>query len=305
MRWAKQGLLYRPDGSLRWAQRHAFPPTPLLLGDDTLRIYVSFTDADTVGRVGYVDVDPDDPTRILRVSPEPVLDIGQPGAFDENGVVPTSVVAVGDELYLYYVGFQLGHRVRYYQFQGLAISRDGGESFARHTRVPIIDRSDSEMVNRTSAFVMREGGRFRMWYVGGSEWTVVDGKPLPVYNIRYLESPDGMTWADSGRVAIDFKDEDEHALGRAWVVRHDGRYKMLFSRRSRSLGYRIGYAESPDGVEWTRDDDRAGLEVSDGGWDADMIGYTSILQRGERTYLFYNGNDCGQTGFGWAVLEEW
>jgi hypothetical protein len=285
--------------------KHAFPPTPHLLDDSTLRIYLAFTDQDTVGRVGYVDVSPEDPSRILGVSENPVLDIGQPGAFDENGVVPTSVVRVGDELYMYYVGFQLGQKVRYFQFQGLAISSDGGESFERHARVPVIDRSDTELVNRTSAFVMREDGRFRMWYVGGSDWTVVNGKPLPVYNIRYLESPDGKEWPDRGQVAIDFKDDDEHALGRAWVVKHDGLYKMLFSRRSRSLGYRVGYAESPDGIDWTRDDDRAGIDVSDEGWDAAMVAYTSIFTHGERTYLFYNGNDLGQTGFGWAVLEEW
>jgi hypothetical protein len=305
VKWSKQGLLYRPDGSVPWAVKHAVPPTPHLLDDDTLRIYLAFTDENTVGRVGYLDVSPDDPGRILRVSEEPVLDIGQLGAFDENGVVPTSVVRVGDELYMYYVGFQLGHKVRYFQFQGLAISTDGGESFQRHVRVPIIDRSDTELVNRTSAFVMHDEGRFRMWYVGGSEWTVVNGKPLPIYNIRYLESSDGKSWADSGRVAIDFKDDDEHALGRAWVVKHDGLYKMLFSRRSRTLGYRVGYAESPDGVEWARDDDRAGLDVSEEGWDAAMVAYTSIFTRRERTYLFYNGNDLGQTGFGWAVLEEW
>ena len=304
MRWIKQGLLYRPDGNPPWARRHAYPPTPHLLDAETLRIYLAFTDESNVGRAGYVDVSAQDPSRILGVSPEPVLDVGPHGAFDDNGVMPTSVVPVGDELYMYYTGFQLGQRLPYFQFEGLATSADGGESFARASRAPVLDRTDSESANRTSACVLLDEGVFRMWYSAGSEWTAAGGRQLPTYDIRYLESGDGRAWAGSGRVAIGFED-DEIALGRAWVFRHDGRYKMLFSRRTRAGAYGVGYAESSDGLEWSRDDKRAGLAASETGWDSAMAGYASVFSIGDTTYLFYNGNDGGPTGVGWATLEEW
>src|SRR5206468_5020372 len=163
------------------------------------------------------------------------------------GVVPTSIVPVGDELYLYYVGFQLGQKVRYFQFQGLAISRDGGKSFTRSSRVPVLERSDKEMLNRASGFVLKENGVFKLWYVGGSEWTVVNGKSLPIYSIKYLESSDGINWPREGQPAINFKDADEHALGRPYVVREGKLYRMWYSIRSRAKGYRMGYAESHDG----------------------------------------------------------
>lgn len=301
MKWIKKGRIYVPDGRLSWASKYAFPPTPLRVGDGVLRLYVAFCDDNTVGRIGYVEVDADDPARVLRVSPEPVLDIGPPGAFDENGLLPTSVVPVGDRLYLYYVGYQLGHRVRYYQFQGLAVSDDGGESFTRCSSVPVIDRSNKEPLNRTSAFVLREGGVFRMWYVGGGAWTTVNGKALPVYNLRYLESRDGKTWPGEGRVCLDFQNDDEHAFGRPWVVRGADGYQMFYSIRTRSRGYRLGYAESADGVTWRRKDDEVGIDVSAHGWDAEMIAYSSIVEHRDRVYLFYNGNNCGATGFGYAV----
>lgn len=304
MKWRKRGRVYCPDGSRPWAVRYAFPPTPYVPEPGVLRLYMAFCDESTVGRIGFVDVDPDDPGRILRVSEEPVLDIGVPGAFDENGLLPTSIVAVGDELYLYYVGYQLGHKVRYFQFQGLAVSRDGGLTFERAQRTPVLERSDAELLNRTSAFCLRENGVFRLWYVGGSEWTVVDGKPLPVYDLRYLESPDGVTWGPEGRVCLGFASDDEHAFGRPWVVRDPDAYRMFYSVRSRSKGYRIGYAESPDGIAWTRKDGEAGIDVSPEGWDSEMVAYASLFRHGERTYLFYNGNQCGRTGFGWAELEE-
>ena len=158
MRWIKQGLLYAPDGSLPWAQAYAFPATPLLIAADRLRIYVCSCDDDTVGRIGYVDVRPDDPGTILEVAERPVLDIGEPGCFDEFGLLPTCVLEVGDEVWMYYVGYSRGLRVPYWQFEGLARSRDGGNSFQRVQRVPVIDRSDAEPQHRTSAFVRRGGG---------------------------------------------------------------------------------------------------------------------------------------------------
>jgi hypothetical protein len=305
MLWRKMGRVYVPDGRRAWAVKHAFPPTPHFLNDRVLRLYVAFCDANTVGRLGYVDVDPADPARVLGIAEEPLLDIGEPGMFDENGVVPTSIVPVGDALYLYYVGFQLGQKVRYYQFQGLAMSRDGGRSFARHSRVPILDRSHAETLNRTSGFVLRENGVFKLWYVGGSEWTIVNGKPLPVYCIKYLESADGITWPNEGRPCIDFKDADEHALGRPYVIHDHDRYCMWYSIRSRSKGYRLGYAESVDGRAWQRKDDEVGIDISADGWDSQMVGYPAVVRYRDKSYLFYNGNSCGQTGFGYAVLERW
>jgi predicted GH43/DUF377 family glycosyl hydrolase len=305
MKWNKQGRIYVPDGHNSWAKKYAFPPTPYFLNSEVIRIYVAFCDENTVGRIGYVDVSADNPAEVIRVSDEPVLDIGKPGAFDENGILPTSIVAVDDKLYLYYVGYQLGQKLRYYQFEGLAISTDGGNSFTRAQRVPVTDRSDQELVNRTSAFVRRRAGVFQMWYVGGSEWTIVDGKPLPVYNIKYLESADGINWPAAGRVCIDYESEDEHAFGKPFVFEHAGRHRMFYSVRTRSKGYRIGYAESVDGHDWIRKDDEVGIDVSTSGWDSQMIAYACVVQHKDKFYLFYNGNNCGETGFGYAVLEHW
>lgn len=305
MKWQKKGLIYCPDGKHSWMNKYAFPPTPYFVEDDIIRIYVSFCDENTVGRVGFVDLDAENPSRVLDVSREPVLDIGAPGAFDENGVVPTSIVEVDDSLYLYYVGFQLGYKVRYFQFEGLAISRDGGDSFQRYSKVPIIDRSDKELLNRTSAFVMIEEGVFKMWYVGGSEWFDVGDKTLPVYDIRYLESNDGKEWGDVGKVCVALGNGDEHALGKPFILKDSGIYKMLYSSRTVSKGYRLGYAESDDGLVWERKDEEVGIDVSENGWDSKMICYASEVKYKDRLYMFYNGNNCGETGFGYAVLEEW
>jgi hypothetical protein len=255
--------------------------------------------------LGYVDVSAEDPGEVGVVT-EPLLDIGLPGCFDDNGLLPTRVLAVGDRLYLYYVGYQLGTRVRYFQFEGLAYSDDGGRSFRRASRVPILDRSDPEPLHRTSAFVDRAGDRFRMWYVAGDEWVLVGGRSLPRYNLRYLESDDGVTWGSAGEVCLDLDDEDEHAFGRPWVFEHDGRHKMLYSVRRQSTGYRLGYAESSNGRTWERRDSEVGIDVSESGWDSQEIAYGAVVLREDGgAWLFYNGNERGRSGFGYAELESW
>jgi sucrose-6-phosphate hydrolase SacC (GH32 family) len=152
---------------------------------------------------------------------------------------------------------------------------------------------------------MRDGGRFKAWYVGGDRWTEVNGKSLPVYSIKFLESDDGEHWGPTGEPCINLKSDDEHALGRAWVLKGERLWRMFYSSRTRSKGYRLGYAESADGRRWTRKDEEVGIDVSPDGWDSQMIAYSSVVPYRDKVYLFYNGNNCGQTGFGYAVLEHW
>ncbi|HWG41727.1 MAG TPA: hypothetical protein VN688_03000 [Gemmataceae bacterium] len=304
MMWDKLGLVYEAKGEQPWAQSHAFIPTPLVRDENTIRVYAAFLDKEKVGRIGYVDVDARDPRRVLDVSPQPVLDIGIAGTFDDNGVTPVCVFDHRGKTFLYYVGWQLGIRVRYYLFVGLAISTDGGASFQRYSRTPILDRSDGELFVRTAAHVLVEEGVWKMWYIGGSDWTEVRGKSVPSYTLRYLESADGHNWGKSGRVCLSFASEDEYGFGRPFVLRQDGIYRMWYSIRTISKGYRLGYAESPDGLAWQRMDDQIGIDVSPGGWDAEMMCFGAVVSVHDRTYLFYNGNNYGQSGFGVAVRKS-
>jgi hypothetical protein len=193
MRFRKLGLVYSPDGRWPWAKSFALAPTPLLRGDN-LRVYFASCDKGMIGRVGYVELDPRDPTKVAFVNGTPVLWEGAPGCFDDSGVNVTSIVSVDDELWLYYFGYQLHQRTRYSLFSGLAISKNGGESFERVSQTPILDRSPGERFVRSAPFVLRDGNGFRMWYVSGDEWIDVNGKPLPRYGLRYAESADGVTW---------------------------------------------------------------------------------------------------------------
>jgi len=265
---------------------------------------VFFSGRDTLGRahIGWFDLDPDDPSRVKGVSEEAVLDPGPPGAFDESGVTVSCVVGHAGRLYLYYTGWSLGVTVPFYLFAGLAVSDDGGASFARVSPAPLLDRCSADPYLTASPWVIVEDGLWRMWYVSGSRWERSPGPPRHFYNIRYAESRDGIRWKRDGRVVIDYASPEEHAFSRPCVVRDHDRYRMWYSYRGGA--YRLGYAESADGIVWERRDAEAGLLPSPGAFDSEMVAYPCVFWRGGRRLMLYNGNGYGETGIGLAVEEK-
>lgn len=304
--WCKLGRVYCAAGERDWQRSHAYCPTPFDLGDGRLRVFCAFLDADAVGRAGWVDVDAGDPTRVLGVSPDPVLDIGDAGTFDDAGVTPLSVVRDGEgRLRMYYAGWQRHVRTKYSLFLGLAVSDDDGASFVRARTVPVLDRCDGQETVRSSGHVRRDGGAWRLWYAGGGEWVTdpADGSVKPRYALRHLLSEDGIRFDGPGELVLAPVGEDEIGFARPYVLASGDRLRMWYSLRTFSRGYRIGYAESADGRRWVRRDEAAGIDVSATGWDSEMVGLSAIAAVREGTYLFYNGNDYGRTGFGVAVAD--
>jgi predicted GH43/DUF377 family glycosyl hydrolase len=297
-RWKKLGVILRPHAERWWWQSHTMVPTPMALADSKFRLYFSGRNDANQSHIGWATIDLREPDRVLEHSAEPVLAPGRLGCFDDNGVTPSSIVADGDETLLYYIGWNPGSTVRMHLFGGLAISRDGGLSFERWSNAPIIERNRANPYLNTAPFVMKEGAKWRMYYVAGTEWRDRD---LPRYNIQVAESSDGRNWVREGRVAIPFRSDQENALARPFVLNERGVYKMWFAHRG--AAYRMGYAESADGLDWIRDDSFGGLDVSAGDFDNDMIEYFAVVSHAGRKVMFYNGNDYGRHGVGVAVEE--
>jgi hypothetical protein len=309
MRWAKRGRIFHADGQFPWLAHHASVPVPDQIEDGRLRVYFGPRDAEGRTRVGFIEVDPEEPSELLHIHERPALGLGKLGTFDDSGAMPCCTVDVGTEKYLYYIGWNRGVSVPYRNSIGLAVSTDGGVSFDRPYQGPIVDRSRTEPYFTTTPFVLRENGTWRMWYSSGTGWLEVHGRPEPLYEIKYGESADGLEWTRDGATCIAPRSPTE-ANTRPWVVRDGDAYRMWYCyrdsvdyRTNRRKGYRIGYAESRDGIEWTRKDEEAGITVSEEGWDSQMIEYPSVYDHLEARHLLYNGNGFGESGIGHAVLE--
>jgi predicted GH43/DUF377 family glycosyl hydrolase len=283
----------------------ASKPAPIFLDEKRLRVFVGCRDGSGVSRIGFVDLDANDPSRILRVSPRPVLDIGQPGMFDDNGVVPCVAVRRGSAIYLYYEGYQLGTKVKFTSFAGLAISRDDGETFERWDCVPVLDRSaEGSLIRVIHAVLPLADGRWRVFYTAGSKFVTLGTTPRPHYQIFVQDTDDGSKFSPAGLLIVPVEG-DEYRIGKPSVLEHEGGYVMLFAKAARTVPYRVGGARSSDSLTWQRAGDELVVEPSAEGWDSQMVAYPYLLRLGDRMVVLYNGNNYGETGFGWAEWQPW
>jgi predicted GH43/DUF377 family glycosyl hydrolase len=308
MKWRKHGLVFAPAGAGGWMKSHAQVPTPLV-GEGFLRVYFSSRPERSLSLTSFVDLDPEDPSRVLRVNPTPILEPGRAGTFDEHGIMPSCAVRDGRKVYLYYSGWSRGVSVPYTNSTGLAVSEDGGETFTKISEGPVLGKSLHDPYSATSPAVLRDGGAWHMWYCSGTGWLEIDGKLEHTYDIKHARSRDGVEWTPEGAAVVEQRTQYE-AITRPYVVRRADGYHMWFcyrgshSFRDGEDAYRIGYAYSDDLRAWRRDDGQAGIEPSAAGWDERMVAYPAVVTVNERTYLFYNGNGFGAEGFGYATLDD-
>ena len=137
-----------------------------------------------------------------------------------------------------------------------------------------------------------EGDRWRAWYNSGIKWErTLDGGWKHYYGLHHAHSTNGIDWISDPGQCLPFQDEYEYAFGRPSVYVRDGLFLMWFAHRATKTidTYRIGFAWSKDGLNWSRNDALSGIDVSP--------------DRG-RMYMLYNGNGYGRSGFGYAVMDD-
>ena len=246
----------------------------------------------------------------MYVHPKPILIPGRPGTFDDCGVMPSWAVMNGNEIRLYYIGWNVRNTVPYYNSVGLATSVDGVQ-FERFSEGPLWDRNYIEPYFSASTCVMFHNGIWKNWYLSCTEYRHIDGKYEPRYHLKYAESKNGIDWHRNGVIAIDYKSDEEAGIVKASVILDEKGFRMWFSYRNfenyrtdKMNSYKIGYAESENGIIWNRMDHLAGIGLSEQGWDSDMIAYPHVIDVGSSRYMFYNGNGFGKTGFGYAVFSN-
>jgi hypothetical protein len=307
--WRRRGLLLDGAPSIPWARSHAALPTvaPRRTDDGApYDLYLATRDERNRAHVARVALheDADGALRVGAAQEAPALAPGELGAFDDSGVTVSCVVdrADGDRL-MYYSGWSLGVTVPFYFYVGLAVSADGGATFTRVSRGPVLGRNDADPFLTASPSVHVENGTWRMWYISASGWERTADGPRHHYHVRYAESDDGVVWRHDGRVAVELAGPDEHAHGRPCVTRDpDGTYHMYFC--ARGADYRLAHASSTDGLSWERDDVAATLVGAPGAWETDATAYPFVFDASAGPRMLYNGNGYGATGVGWADLAQ-
>ena len=304
MGWIRKGKLFGHDTwDIDWHKLNTQLPIPYLVSEDSLRLFVTFCDSENRGRLGYVDVNPNNPSEIYDYSKNPLLDIGKKGCFDENGVVSTAILEEHDKIFLYYCGFQKHINYPYSSLMGIAVSEDRGKSFVRVKETPVLERHDGEMFIRTGAGIYKYGNMYRLYYASGNEWLNLSGKLVPKYSFKYIDSNSPIEFNGGGKDLFPLE-KDEFGMTTTQIIEKDGKYNMIYSIRTISEGYKMGCASSVDGINFCRVDNVMDIKRPNNDFDSEMICYGKIYEHKDRTYLFYSGNHFGMDGIGWAEYKK-
>lgn len=296
--WTKLGLLLGRDGRIEWLAGGSGPCCAIANPNDPsiVDLYVSGRDLQNRSRLGLARFSLESET-IVDVFETPVLTLGNRGAFDENGTSYPSVARDGCRLLMYYTGWIKGVHVPWYNDLGLASSLHG-LTFERTSRSPVMPRGDLDHIGIGSSCVLRDGDTWHMWYTRFDRWGAGADDHPHYYNIKHALSSDGISWVPEPEICIDFRDASEYAVAKPCVLKVGGRFVMWYSHRGAS--YRPGLAVSDDGSHWSRMDERVGIDVSETGWDSEMLCYPHVFAAAENFYMFYNGNKYGVEGLGLA-----
>jgi hypothetical protein len=302
--WKKLGQIYVPKEGARHPklETHAANPLPVHLENNVYRVFFSGRDESNRSSVGAVDIDLLK-FRVVNEYYSPFFEHGPEGSFFSEGVSIGNCYESKGVRYMLFMGWQnpanehwRGDIGRLIVTSELSLELESSEPFMGCGEIDPISLSYPWVKSHPSK-------GYDMWYGSTLSWDAGNGEMLHVIN--HASSDDGHDWHRTG-LSIPYELGIAQAFSRPTVIQNsNGGYEMWFSYRSGAgEKYRIGYAESENGITWKLANDKAGITVSDSDWDSEMIEYPFVFDHEGSHYMLYNGNGYGKTGFGLAVLID-
>jgi len=174
----------------------------------------------------------------------PVVARGDQGEWDSGGVGVAAVIHDGTEFRMWFNGGD-GE----VDAVGYATSPDG-TTWTKYEANPVMSAGTVGTFDDGGAWpgtVIYNGETYRMWYTGARD---SDGF---IWTIGYAESADGFEWTHRQEPVIESDTVMDQWLAYAPTVVFDGSvYRMWYAGSSGAGTFNIGYAESTDGVVWTK-----------------------------------------------------
>jgi hypothetical protein len=303
IKWTHQGLIYNQELLQKnWSMTHAQVPTAIIL-NDYIRVFYATRDVNNQSRTSFVDFNIDNPTQIEYQNDGYILELGDAGTFDENGVMVSSVVEFEDKIFLYYTGWKKNINVPYAVSIGLAISEDYGQTFHRYSKGPILGMNSNDPLITMSPDVKKDSEGWHMWYGSGITWKFINNKYEPIYVIKYAFSDNGINWETSKNHCFPTTYDYESNV-RPSIIKTSECYEMYFCHRGTydfrngKDSYKIGKAKSLDRKTWERDVNFVNFNIPLPEYAKRMLAYPNILDINNTYYCFVNGDGFGKNGFG-------
>jgi len=307
--WQRMGRIFIAQGQHPWMRSHASVPFAEPLDGTLCRIFFTPRDEANRSHIGWLVIDLERPDRVLDLGSDPLLAPGALGHFDDCGAMMSWIAYNEGRRYLFYTGWNIRAPVHFQNAVGLAEIMDRGGNLAatRLSDAPILDRGPCDPFFCSTATGLRTSIGWRLWYIAGTGWREVEpGErwPRPRYRLHQAACSSLGDWRERATIAIDFEHPGEVAIARASVMSDPDVWRMWYCFRGDDWPYRLGYAESADGVAWTRRDDTVVLTGPTGEWESDMQCYPHVFDQAGQRFMVYGGNGYTRGGIGLAVLNN-
>jgi len=232
--------------------------------------------------------------------------LGPGGAddWDAGAFYPTAVIEVDGTYHLYYTGHREGAGWLEEIDIGHATSTDG-IVWEKDPANPVLTRgADGEWddLSLMATTVIHDGSGYRMWYQA-------EGQTTEGFWVGYATSPDGSVWTKHPDNPIMAPGPpgtfDAGGVGPQSVVVQDGLHRMWYIASPispRTLGSTIGYAESDDGLSWTRRP--APVLEPTSGWESHWVRSSSVRFDGAGYQMWYTGASSTRVAIGYAVSSD-
>jgi hypothetical protein len=301
IKWTKQGLLYSHPKNFS----HASHPCVSHIKDNIfLLAFSSRKKNQSHIFLSKIRINNQYQVEIIE-DPKLALSPSKPGYFDSEGLLCCCIIKHNKKYYLYYTGWQNIQSGLWHCDTGRAILDEKKLEIKREFEGPIFGRDKHNPIFAAATTILVKNNKWVSWYNKGISWDKKGKNWHPRYGIHYATSKDGVNWISHPKQIIPFINKYEHSFGRPTVIKINRKFHMWFAHRGtkKYSTYRIGYASSSDGKKWLRDDDKSGIGVSSNknDWDSESICYPYVFEYKKKRFMLYNGNNYGQSGFGYAI----
>jgi uncharacterized repeat protein (TIGR01451 family) len=175
-------------------------------------------------------------------------------------------------------------------------------NLTKHTGNPILSVGAGGSWDDDDAWgpaVLKEEGSYKMWYTGD------DGSNPS--RIGLATSTNGITWTKSlsNPVLSPSQTWETNGVSGASVISDSGLYKMWYTGFDSSWVARIGYATSPDGINWTKYGSNPVLSVgASGSWEDEDVSEPTVIKEGSTYHMWYTGYDGATYRIGHATSGD-